>query len=238
MDVLRDPIWQFVGAVGTLAAIVVAIVLDYRFRPRKALEYQTRVIPLVVRHKVLKDRIQVLLDGVPVHDAELVTITLINTGNVAIIPADFVEPVTIRFSETSEVLQAEVSDTFPPNLGGRLDSHSKAVVLNPVLLNSGDHLSVSVFVKSLDAPPDVDGRIVGVAYISELQTRVPLLTGAIAIGGFIFLVLLSILALVLRSAYLGMFVAGFLMAGMYGYVLQQLYLRYVQMPTRLPNRVR
>jgi len=228
MEILRDPLWQFVGAVIALLGIVVGIVLQYRFRPRKALQYQIRSLPLVVYQKIVKDRIQVLLDGAPVSDAGLVTVTLTNTGNVSILPSDFVEPVTLTFDDASEVLQAEVTGSSPSNLGGTLTNDSKTVVLNPVLLNSGDYLSLSVLAKPLGAQPRIDARIVGVSRVSGLGTGVPFFGMAIALGGLVFLILFSILALALRSGHLGMLVAGFLLAGVYGYMLQQLYLRYAR----------
>jgi len=170
--ILRDQIWQFVGAAFGFAAIIVSIVLYRTQRRRKALSYDiiTFPTPLLSVDNEVKGKVQVLFDGNPVQDVYLVTLEFINSGNVPIVPADYVRRVSVSFGESARILTCEVVKTDPDNLEASVDIEATRVALEPVLLNSGDAITLKFLVSGFDVI-EFDGRIVGVKHVHKFVTR-------------------------------------------------------------------
>lgn len=175
LEFLRDPFWQFVGAVFALGAIAVSVVLYFLQRRHKALSYEiVSRTPLMSVKEEVKGRVQILLDGTPVSDAHMVIIRVTNSGNVPIIPSDYLRPVHFDFGETVQILSAEITETNPDNVDASLELGSETVVLTPVLLNGGDSIILKVLVAEFAGKIDVDGRIIGVKRIQiARESRLP-----------------------------------------------------------------
>jgi len=167
-EALRDPIWQFIGALLAFSAIVISILLYWMQRRRKVLSYEiVSRTPLLSVEEEVKGKLQILFDGSPVQDVHLVIIKVMNSGNMPIVSADYERQVRIAFGENTRILTAEVSETSPDNLEASVSLESKAVVLAPILLNSGDSITVKMLVSQFDREISVDGRIVGVKTIKR-----------------------------------------------------------------------
>ena len=194
MEILRDQIWQFVGAAFGLVAIIVSIVLWWTQRRRKALSFDiiSRTPLLSVEDKV-KGKLQILFDGEPVQDVHLATVIIINSGNIPITSADYERPVNLSFGEEAQILTAEVTETNPDSLQASVDIEATRVVLKPVLLNGGDSITLKLLVSRLGGI-SVDGRIVGVKDIRTPAAQIAaykrlLVFGSVLmLGGLIFFV--------------------------------------------------
>jgi hypothetical protein len=170
LEFLRDPVWQFVGAVFAILAVAVAIFLYLRQRQRKELSYEfVYRAPLVSIEESVKGRVKILLDDKPVQDICLVAVRILNSGNLPIIPADYERQVSLCFSENTQVISAEVSETKPKSLQATVSVENTKVVLAPVLLNSGDSITLKMLVNQFDGQISVYGHIVGVKDIKELE---------------------------------------------------------------------
>ena len=89
LEILRDPVWQFVGAVLALLAIAITIWVYFAQRPRKRLlvERVARV-PLIT---VGADRIpglQITIDGHQIERATVVVVLVRNLGNAPLAAKD------------------------------------------------------------------------------------------------------------------------------------------------------
>lgn len=173
-EFLRDPFWQFVGAVFALATLAASVVFYFLQRTRKALSYEvvSRTSLMSVKEEV-KGRVQILFDGTPVSDAHMIIMRVTNAGNVPIVPSDFLRPVKFGFGETVQILSAEVMETNPDNIEHSVEVDTGAVMLTPVLLNGGDSITLKVLLAQYEGEIDVDGRIVGVKHVQT--AREPLL---------------------------------------------------------------
>jgi hypothetical protein len=168
-DILRDPLWQFVGVIAALVAISISIILYMKSRSRKSLSYViiSRTPLLSVDREIKKD-LQILYQGKPIQQVHLLLMKLINSGNVPVTASDFERPFSLLFSEDAKVIAAEIIKTKPESLRATIAFENQKVVLNPVLMNGGDSITLKILVSKLNGDFKVDGRIVGVKEIKEL----------------------------------------------------------------------
>jgi hypothetical protein len=152
---------------------------------RKALAFGATGASLV--RDTARGRLTVLFGDREVSSVALITVTLVNTGNQPIRREDFDGPLRIRYGESVEVLDAEISSVEPPGLRPALsvsdaDSGSRPwVEIAPLLLNRHDSLSVEAIVNGHDGSIDsvsVEGRIAGVAEFGRFDDDV-LTTGSL-----------------------------------------------------------
>lgn len=164
-EILRDPVWQFVGVI---LAIIIPCVGYLIQRNRKKLVYEivsrTR---LVTKEEEIKGNLQIVFEGKPVEDVRLLEIKVINSGNVPIVSSDYERPVSLFLGDQARILTATVSETFPQSLQATVEPKGQAVVLSPVLLNGGDSITLKMLISHLGRDIEVDGRIAGVKEIHE-----------------------------------------------------------------------
>lgn len=129
--------------------------------------------------KVVKGELQILFGGKPVQDVYLAVVRIINSGNMPIVSADYERLVSLSFGESAQVLTAEISNTNPESLQAVVSTENNKVVLEPVLMKSGDSITFNMLVSQFSGQIKVDGRIVGVKSIrmlSEGRTKYFILT--------------------------------------------------------------
>lgn len=167
LELFRDPLWQFIGALLAIIAIIVSIVLYYRQRRWKVLSYEivSRTSLLSVAKEV-EGKLLILFEGKSVRKVHLVEISIINTGNVPIIPVDYKKRVRLKFPGDAKILSAEVSKTEPELIEVELDVHEREIILKPTLLNDGDSITIKSLVSEL-SDVIIEGRIVGVKRIAK-----------------------------------------------------------------------
>jgi len=170
-DILRDPVWQFIGAILAFVAILTAVGLYLRQRRYKQISYvilsQT---PLLSMAEEIKDKLQVLYEGKIVRQVHLIIVKIMNSGKVPIVSADFVHPINLDFGG-ARILTAEISKTSPHDLEVSISLVDNNVVLNPTLLNEGDAITLKMLVTEFRGQVVVKGRIVGVKEIRAFVAR-------------------------------------------------------------------
>lgn len=175
LDFFRDPAWQFVGVVLALLSLGGAFWIYWLQRQAKELAFG-----LISSHRLVavadevSSRVTVQLDGKPIKNLHLLVYGLKNSGHRAISAGDFERPLTIHFSE-GYVVSSELVCQFPKNLGATLEGSDRSVRLEPLLLNSGDHLLIQVLLSApVPSHASVDARIVDVASLVAINSS-PLL---------------------------------------------------------------
>lgn len=169
LELLRDPAWQFVGAILTLVALAATFLIYWLQRQRKSLSYEvvSQNQLLTVREE-LEGRLQVLYEGEPARDICLLVIKLLNSGNVAVSAADYERPVSFATGASSKILSAAVTDVDPENLAVDISVDDSRVTVQPVLLNAKDSITLKLLVSDFSGSLSVDGRVVGVKTISNV----------------------------------------------------------------------
>lgn len=165
LNLLRDPVWQFIGAVLALVAAVITLIAQ---KTRKRLSYEVVArTPLITIKDELVDRLRVLYEEKPVENPSLVVLTLTNTGNAPIEPQDFKGSLSISLSSPSVILTAGVTETDPPGLNVCHRISGSQLLVEPLLLNPGDSISLKMLVGECHGPLKVDARISGVKAIDR-----------------------------------------------------------------------
>lgn len=173
MEALRDPAWQFIGAIIAFLGLVVAIWIYW-------LQKQTRELafglissrrPLAIADE-LSSRVTVQLDGKPVQNLHLLVFALKNSGKRAITPSDYERNLSISFPG-GQVVSADISSQSPPNLGGQLLNSESSIEVSPLLLNSGDYLLIQVLLSAKDPKWEVNVRILEISSFAPINTYPP-----------------------------------------------------------------
>lgn len=175
LDLLRDGLWQSVGALLALLAILASFWIYKLQQQRKELAFgvvSTRRL-LTVADEV-STRVTVQLDGREVRDLHLLVFGLKNSGTVAVRPEDFERPLCIVFA-SGEILSASVSSERPHGLGASLTVSPSTVELTPLLMNANDQVLVQVLLSAPTPNYSASARVVDVPELVpvELRPRLP-----------------------------------------------------------------
>lgn len=203
LEALRDPFWQFVvGAVLTLATLIVGILGLRVYRNRKRLGYRIVSQQSVLSvQQDLEGRVGITFDGQPVHDVRLTILHIRNTGNVPIQDSDYVQPVGFTFGEGTTVLDTEVVKKTPPNMSVSLETKENEVVVMPDIFNGGDALTFKVLTAGGENVT-VQGRVAGVSQIREISgTSRSLWDMTVSFGVPTLLTAIIIVTLIRRRSY-------------------------------------
>lgn len=169
LAIFRDPMWQFIGAVLALLAIVISIILYLKQRRFKSLSYEIlSCTPLLSIEDEIKGDLQVTYRGNLVEQVHLIIIRIINTGNTPITTEDFERPVNISFGEEAEVFTSEIVKMKPDTIEASIAIRENRIILTPTLLNEGDELTYKTLVNKFDKI-NINGRIIGVKEIEEYK---------------------------------------------------------------------
>jgi hypothetical protein len=168
MKILRDPIWQFVGALLALLTIIIGAIYFLLDRPVKDLQIEVLSnSPLIsVEGDITKD-IKILYKDQAVQTLSVVLLRIENTGNVPIRETDYSRPVLVSMSPDAEVGEFSIVETRPKDIDLSLKKITPhQVELSKSLLNPGDQVLVKILVLDNDETLNVSARI---ADISELK---------------------------------------------------------------------
>lgn len=193
LDLLRDPVWQFVGALLALITIASTIIMYLIQRQRKRLSYDViSTSQLLTIREELEGKLQVLYEGQPAHDIRLLVVKLMNSGNIAVSSSDYERPVSFETGPSSKILSAVVTEVDPQNLDADVTVGDGRVTLKPLLLNPADSVTMKILVSDCIKPITVDGRIIGVNKIGNVEKA----------SGHYVLILSGCLILMLAATYL------------------------------------
>ena len=177
MRVLRDPIWQFIGALLAVVAVAIAVVSIVLNLPKKQLDVVlVSTIPLVSVSGEASGDVEVYYRGSKATNVYLSQVRVMNSGNQPITEDDFSRPLSFSFSP-NQVVEASVIGSTPESLPITLtQSAPHEIQMNPTLLNAGDSASIRFIVLGNSSgfnEPKVAGRIVGVRRIEVSRPVIP-----------------------------------------------------------------
>ncbi len=171
MKALRDPIWQFIGALVALGALFAAYDIFFRGKPQKEMQILlTSATSLVEIKPEAAQDIEILYKGQRAAFVSLVQIQILNSGNQPITENDYSRPISFSFEPKDEIADASIAGSVPENIGMVITKTSKyQAEAHPTLLNPGDSVTVRFVIvqdsSSTSYAPRIDGRIAGVKNI-------------------------------------------------------------------------
>lgn len=189
LEILRDPLWQAVGALLAIAALVGSIVIFQLQRHRRGVAFAvlSRSQLLTVREE-LEGKLQVLYEGEPVRSLSLLMVRVWNSGNQPILVSDFERPIAFSTGMGSCILSAAVTDVNPRGFILEVAVEGAVVTLSPALLNPGDAISLKLLVRDMNGGLIPSCRIVGVKSIRSDDGRPWTIKAAALLGLFLTLI--------------------------------------------------
>lgn len=136
IEILRDGLWQFIGAALAAFAIALSILLHYAQRKRKELAFG--VISnrnLLTVSEELEQRVTVYFDGKSVPNLQMIVFGLKNSGNTEVLIGDFESPITVTLGGDARILSADVLQISPVDLPCRVSHTDSELIVPPLLLN-------------------------------------------------------------------------------------------------------
>jgi ABC-type amino acid transport system permease subunit len=169
---LRDPLWQFIAAIVGILLLIITIYFYFLQRQYKELSFEIiSNTPILSKAKEIADKIQLLYDGKPVNNVNLIIIKITNSGNIPIIRTDYERPIAFYFDSKSKVLDAEVIKTVPDDLKIKLNTSNDKIILEPVLLNEADSLTLKIILSEYNGAIRPDARILGIKAILDKTNK-------------------------------------------------------------------
>jgi hypothetical protein len=152
--------WEFVvGAILGIAGVAIGVASWYIQRQPKQLDYQflSRVTILHERADVLRGKLKMDYEGVPIKDPRIVTIRISNTGKRGISRDDFKngQPITIKYETnppfdghivglSPELPHDAVGEVFPSAIDPFADDYDPTPQITPHLLSAGEWFDVQL----------------------------------------------------------------------------------------------
>lgn len=171
MKFLKDPIWQFVGVVVGVIAIIVTLFVYFDERPYKKLKVEILSNnPLISINTDIAKEIQILYKDSPVQSLSLILLRFENTGTEPIRENDFSEPIQILLSQNAEIGEVSIQETRPNGiqLTPTIIANNQ-IRLAKVLLNPGDQVVIKILAINNDGTLNINARIAGISVI-EIQS--------------------------------------------------------------------
>lgn len=191
-----------------LIMIIVGLTIEHRTgwfsqRHKKELTYQ-----IISEINLIKDpeldeaeEIKIFVKGLQVSAVSLLLLRIKNTGNQPIISTDYEEPIEISFH--NYILSHKIENVVPEDLKvnlplklespGTVDPSYSSFNIEPLLLNSGDTIDISVLIEGEAANNlQIKGRIIGVKHIKEIPSG--LLLKSISRGDILLVIIAMYLA--------------------------------------------
>lgn len=169
-DLLRDPVWQFVGAVLTVLTIVVAVIIYLLQRSKKSLAYDViSNVSLLSANEEIKNELQILYKGIQVKNIHLFVFKIINDGNQPIPQSDYEKPLSMVLYGGAQILSVEVVSENPSNLGAEASAEANKILIKPILMNSKDYFKIKAIINAESFSFKPDARIIGVKSVKEYK---------------------------------------------------------------------
>jgi hypothetical protein len=172
---LRDPVWQFIGAL--IGAVTLFATFYFFFVQREVKSLQVVILSntsLVEVEQSIASRIKIMYEDQSIANLSLFQVKLENNGNQIIREVDYVRPIKFVFPTSAEVIEATLLDSDPRNIGITLQKEQNTVVLLPFLLNAKERIIIRLLVINMPTsksiyPFEVDARIAGIKDVARVN---------------------------------------------------------------------
>lgn len=172
LELLRDSVWQFIGAFMALVAILVSLFIFFKQSQRKRVSYDVLAdIPLLTIKEENALGLQISFRDEAVSKPCLFFLRIHNTGSAPITYDDYEQSIQLTFGENCRVLAAELVDSYPKKLPIEISHTDTIVSFSRSLLNVGDSYTCRILGSNLPDKYEISGRIAGVSCIERLVDK-------------------------------------------------------------------
>jgi xanthosine utilization system XapX-like protein len=129
--------------------------------------------PVMTERQEMEGHLEIRFDGEVIKDVSVAVLQVFNSGNEALNPDDFLEPLRLGIQGEGRVLLAEVTETVPKELTQPITLDNNAVEFARKLMNAGDLVTVRLIVTQLHGTLELDGRVSGVTRFQRVLAPGP-----------------------------------------------------------------
>jgi hypothetical protein len=123
--------------------------------------------PLVSVSEGMLGGVDVSVAGRPVRSVQVIGLALINAGGKAIMPSDFAEPIVLQMPKGARLLDAFSVLTYEKSVRFNFRFSADGVVIDPVLLNSGECIALRLLIEQFSGRMALSARVQGVESVPE-----------------------------------------------------------------------
>lgn len=170
LDLLRDSLWQGVGAGLSLIGTLVTLWAFYVQRSTKALSFSHFSYPVfAIADQSLATKITVMHQNRQVDRLSILWLDFSCNGKLSILRSDFERPISVTVDSSVTLLEAQSVKRRSTDQIASLNCESGRCEIAPMLLNSGDTLSIKLLIEGDTSKSSfvVDSKIVGVRDITS-----------------------------------------------------------------------
>jgi hypothetical protein len=191
---ISDHTLNIIMAICALIAIVVTVVFYFLQRKRKEISFRILYqIDLLSRNEQLENKVKILYEGVEVTNIQILTIKVVNSGNIPIVKSDFDTPLKLELNGKVRILGLERISANPPYLEVSYETNHNYLLVEPLLLNSRDWLIFKLIAEGRVTSIKASGRIKDIHTIKNWEDKKSAfdLYMTFCMGGFTVLLLLA-----------------------------------------------
>lgn len=168
-ELFRDQIWNSIGVIIACITLIVTLIIYFLQKNKKGLSYEiTAKNSLLTTREKIEGKIKILYDDSEVQNVNFIEIKITNTGNIGIPANDYERPIRFIFGPDTKILSSEIIKSNPDNLNTALDINQNEFIIQPVLMNSKDSITIkSIISNSTDDVIIVDARVKDVKKIKK-----------------------------------------------------------------------
>lgn len=150
MALLRDGVWQSIGAILGFIAIIVSVWIFYRQRQVKRLDYTVTTLSSFLPTNV-QGNLRLIFDGKDLSNPYIAFIRIQNQGNVPIPKIDYEQPLVLDTGDLVTVIAAGALEEHTKRLGVNVESvQGTKIQFSSVLLNPGDYYDIQLILEPTD----------------------------------------------------------------------------------------
>ena len=125
-----------------------------------------------VRHAGNRE-LEVMLDGRKIDDPYFSLLKVINNGSKPIVSSDFETPLELVVTGDATIVNAQITNSSPPDITAKISIDDKRVMIAPFLSNPEDALYLTVITSGGQPGFEPRARIAGVKSISFVESSSP-----------------------------------------------------------------
>jgi hypothetical protein len=160
--------WKRLLSLGVaVAGILVPLLLWQADRETRSLELRL-VSETALQPEMPKGMsgLQIVLGNNAIKSPSLSVLELRNDGSVPIVRDSFEEPLEIVVQNDSQLIRVQVTGKNPTDLSPKVTVTSKAIRLEPLLLNAGDSITIAVLAAKRSPVFAARSRIAGIRRVT------------------------------------------------------------------------
>jgi hypothetical protein len=152
----------------SIASVLLPLTLYIHSLKDRGLSYEIISGPIISKDRLVDlDGVDVLFKKEKIENIDASYIKLENTGDVPIRKEDFDSDIIIEFNNNLKILKAEKWGSRPKSIQVSTKINNHGVLIEPLLLNKGEFISIQVLTTGDYIEPSLNARVVGLDYLIE-----------------------------------------------------------------------